>query len=386
MSKNISEQQNAEKLKEIFQEENKENLSEITAKDISSKNVKMKKKPKKEKKASDLDVKADFTVKNKKKRLSTKGKLAIGTASVLAITGFVLYRNREPQVDLTNKAIIEVVSDDKTLDEVFDMYNDELVKANVNHLVASHINTVLSGETDIVTAIDKVDFYVGISDKLASYNLDEVLSFNGDLRSLTEEEKTAIETMNTKDLIKLIEKYDDMEEVDYRDFSQAGIDKCSLAMKLGYAEKIVNNQLVKYGSRFLKEYSELIIQSTILDETGLPISKYDEIQIKDADDDSDYEVYYYEPSIGTYYTVDLGEKHLKRLAQYKDFFDKYSSGSSEESFADYKKTALKAINDFKISMLKEYYLLHDSKDIVNYDLVSDQSNHDIREKVKSLHE
>ncbi|MBR4617824.1 MAG: hypothetical protein IKO49_00740 [Bacilli bacterium] len=386
MSKNISEQQNAEKLKEIFQEENKENLSEITAKDISSKNVKMKKKPKKEKKASDLDVKADFTVKNKKKRLSTKGKLAIGTASVLAITGFVLYRNREPQVDLTNKAIIEVVSDDKTLDEVFDMYNDELVKANVNHLVASHINTVLSGETDIVTAIDKVDFYVGISDKLASYNLDEVLSFNGDLRSLTEEEKTAIETMNTKDLIKLIEKYDDMEEVDYRDFSQAGIDKCSLAMKLGYAEKIVNNQLVKYGSRFLKEYSELIIQSTILDETGLPISKYDEIQIKDADDDSDYEVYYYEPSIGTYYTVDLGEKHLKRLAQYKDFFDKYSSGSSEESFADYKKTALKAINDFKISMLKEYYLLHDSRDIVNYDLVSDQSNHDIGEKVKSLHE
>ena len=386
MSKNISGQQNAEKLKEIFQEENKENLSEITAKDISSKNVKMKKKPKKEKKASDLDVKADFTVKNNKKRLSTKGKLAIGTASVLAITGFVLYRNREPQVDLTNKAIIEVVSDDKTLDEVFDMYNDELVKANVNHLVASHINTVLSGETDIVTAIDKVDFYVGISDKLASYNLDEVLSFNGDLRSLTEEEKTAIETMNTKDLIKLIEKYDDMEEVDYRDFSQAGIDKCSLAMKLGYAEKIVNNQLVKYGSRFLKEYSELIIQSTILDETGLPISKYDEIQIKDADDDSDYEVYYYEPSIGTYYTVDLGEKHLKRLAQYKDFFDKYSSGSSEESFADYKKTALKAINDFKISMLKEYYLLYGSDDIVNYDLVSDQSNHDIGEKVKSLHE
>ena len=338
----------------------------------SKSNYSSKKKEKKEKKS--------------KKKIVTPKKIVIfGAAGVLGVTGIVLFRNRKPSVDITNAAIIESVSSKKSIDEVIDIYNNDLEKANIANLDSNMLNSVLSGETDIVTAIDKTEFYLYVSDRLSEYDLDDIVSFNGDLRSLTEEEKTEIDAISTEQLIKLMDEFEEMEDVDYRDFTKEAIEKCSLGMRLSYAEKIVNNQLIKYGSFFLSRYPELIVQSTLIDETNLDIDTYSNIQIKNIDDDDNYEVFYYEPEIGAYYNVELNDKYLRSITQYKEFFDKYSTDSTKEDFKTFKKTARKAINDYKISILKDYDLsVDDEYNTISYDLDSKDSNYDVRQKVKKL--
>lgn len=333
-------------------------------------------------------VKTNKKVKTKsfgKKIINAKNIVVFSTVGILGFVGVSLFKDRKPIVNSTNISVVDYVSSDKSIDEIVELYNSELEKSNVEKLDSTRLCNILSGENNIVTAIDKISFYLSVSDKLADYDLDGIVSFNGNLRSLTEEEMFEVETLTTEELIDIIDQFDDMEEISYDDFSKESILKCSLGMKLSYAEKIINNQLVKYGSSFLSAYPELIVQSTVIDETGLDYDSYSNILIKDIDNDNYYEVLYYEDKIGAYYNVELEDKYLRLVAKDKEFFDNYNINSSEYDFKDYKNHAREAINDYKIVLLKDYSLKTNSRhSVLEYELDSSDTNSDIRKKIKKI--
>lgn len=322
-----------------------------------------------------------------KKKPINKKKLAFFSAVIIAAggVGVHLYRNRTPEVDVTNGKVIKFISDDTNFDEITELYDNGLILSNASDLDGDKVCYALSGEKDIVAAMDKINDYLDISDRLASYKLSDIMSNKDGMLPLSEEEKKIIDDMTKADLLAMMDSFEEKADINYQDFTVEAIEYCNTARYLDYAEKQVNTQLIKYGSKFLQKYPELIIQSKVIDESHLAIDKYEDIVIKNVKSKKDYEACYYEDLIGCYYNVILDDKYLNNIAEYSEYFEKYLLNAENISFEKFKKEARKALNDYKIVLLKDYDLVTDKDSGENiHKLEAKTSNPEVRDKVLEL--
>lgn len=318
--------------------------------------------------------------KNKKGNgISLKGILAIfASCGIVAGTGYAI-ANRKPSVEETNSSVVSFISDDTQIDEVFGQYSKDAETYNNVYSSTETLDTMLSGENNIVAAFDKLSELIEISDTLEKYDLDKALHLNGDVRSLTEQEKYEIENMSRADLLALIDEYNEMSDVDMYAFNQKSMDYSYLAMRLAYAQNVIDGQLVRYGTDILSTYPDLLAKAIIVDKADLDISYYSDIDIKEYN--GDYVACYYCPENGSQYNAIL-DSRLSKLMKYKNYFDTYTS--TDNGFDDFKKTARKEIEYSKICLLADYELnLFNGNESIRYKL-SSSSNYSINKKIKQL--
>lgn len=301
----------------------------------------------------------------------------LASAGVVGAAGYAI-ANRKPEIEETNSSIIKAIDDETQIDEVFDEYNLDVEKYNT---VDSNetLDTILSGEVNIVSSADKLVELINLSNALDEYDLEEALHLNGDVRSLTVDEKHEIENMSRADLLELMDQFNEMQDVDIQKFDQNAIDYSYIAMRLSYAKYIVDSQIMKYGTNLLSTYPELLIKAIIVDEANLDVSKFDEIDIKLYD--GSYNACYYAPENGVQYNVVLDSK-AEELIEHKDYFDTYSS--KDDSFKDFKKEALKTINDCKIMLIADHNIkVRGITENTDYSLTS-SSNYSVKKKLNTL--
>lgn len=290
--------------------------------------------------------------KKNKKVVSLKG-VTIGAASIaLALAAGYAIANRNREVESTNSSIISAIGDKTHVDEIFDEYNEDA--ANYNDVVGNEtIDTILSGENNIVSAADKLSDLIMISDELESYDLEEALKLNGDVRSLNNEEKEQIRNMSRADLLQMMDSFKEMGDVDIQAFDKKSVDYSYLTMKLSFAKYIIDNQIMKYGTDILSTYPELIIQAVIINESNFEPSEYVNVDIKLID--GNYYACYKAVPNGSHYNV-LLESKANKLIKDKDYFDGFTS--DKDSFKDFKEKALKTLNDCKIMLLADCKIKH----------------------------
>lgn len=311
---------------------------------------------------------------------------AISTSALMAIGVGYLISNREPKIDLSTSKVVASVANDKSIDEITQSYNSELVAAN-SSLVSKEktIGTALKNETDINKGLDTIEDFIAVSDELAELELDDIISANEGLRDLTPEEKATVSKLSLTDLKAKIEKFKDQsDDIDYNEFSKAAIKYNRLAMDLKYAEEIINTQIANEGNEFLGKYGELLIQSIIIDETGLDIEEYQEIELKGANKDANYNIKYNAEETGQHFVVHTSDSDLKALLDNHTYFESQSDRVDPDKFKKYKKKALEAINIYKKCCLSDYDLAYTGSTNQTWELESTSSNREIRNKVKSL--
>ena len=363
------------KVEEKYSSEKKDNLSSDASKTILP-NKLVKKKSAKQSKIK--TVKKEEKDGNKKSVITPKRVIIfLASAGVVGAAGYVI-ANRKPEIEETNSSIIKAIDDETQIDEVFDEYNLDVEKYNT---VDSNetLDTILSGEVNIVSSADKLVELINLSNALDEYDLEEALHLNGDVRSLTVDEKHEIENMSRADLLELMDQFNEMQDVDIQMFDQNAIDYSYIAMRLSYAKYIVDSQIMKYGTNLLSTYPELLIKAIIVDEANLDVSKFNDIDIKLYD--GSYNACYYAPENGVQYNVVL-DSRAEELIKHKEYFDTYSS--KDDSFKDFKKEALKTINDCKIMLIAD----HDIKakgvtENTDYSLTS-SSNYSVKKKLNTL--
>ena len=96
--------------------------------------------------------------------ISGSGKEFEAGAVIIAAggVGVHLYRNRTPEVDVTNGKVIKFISDDTNFDEITELYDNGLILSNASDLDGDKVCYALSGEKDIVAAMDKINDYLDI--------------------------------------------------------------------------------------------------------------------------------------------------------------------------------------------------------------------------------
>lgn len=342
-------------------------------------------------KSADISSQIEKTAKKvKTKKKSRKNQLrikitAISTSTLMAIGVGYLISQREPNIDLSTTKVVTSVADDKSIDEITEFYNSELVATNSGIISEEKtIGTALKNEININKGLDTVEDYITTSNELAKLNLDDIISANGGLRDLTPEEKLTVSELSLSELNTKIKTFKDQDDIDYNDFSKAAIEHNRLAMDLKYAEEVINTQIANEGNEFLGKYGELLIQSIIIDETGLDIEDYQEIELKGANKESEYNIKYNAEETGQHFVVHTSDSDLKALLDNHTYFESQSDRVDPDKFKKYKKKALEAINIYKKCCLSDYDLVYTGSKNQTWELESTSSNREIRNKVKSL--
>lgn len=324
------------------------------------------------------ETKTESIKDKEKKHIPVKGVfLFAASAGIVAATGYAI-ANREREVEVTNSAIINSIKNETQVDDVIAEFNDD---AAIYNTVEGNetIDTILSGENNIVSAADKMVDLINMSNELDSYELDKALKLNGDIRSLTNEEKNEIRNMSRADLLTMMDLFKEMGDVDIQAFNKKSVDYSYLTMKLSFAKYIIDNQIMKYGTNILSTYPELIIQSIIIDESGFDTTDYVDVDIKLID--GSYYASYKALDNGSQYNVLLDSKAI-RLIKDKDYFDGYTS--ENDSFNDFKKKALKTINDCKMMLLTDCEIKHSGPiESTRYELKT-SSNYKVFKKASTI--
>ena len=335
-------------------------------------------KNKPEKKEIRKEVKETEEETKKERKIGAREYLAILLAAVIGAFTTYSILNRKPEIDETNSTIMNSIEDDTQIDEVFDEYNKDLEKFYTASTTET-LDTMLSGDRNVVSSVDKLEELINLSNKLDDYDLDDVLKLNGNLRSLTVEEKSEIKDMSRADLLAMMDQFDEVRDLDFQEFHQDSIDYTYLVMKLSYAKYVIDSQIMKYGTDLLSTYPELIIKAVIIDETGLETLKFSDIDIKYYD--GSYNACYRAPESSTEYRVVLDSKS-SQLIEDKQYFDTF--GLSDDSFIDFKKMAIDTLNDCKIMLLADHDLNYSGPESSTKYTLRSSSNFSVREKAKKL--
>lgn len=325
----------------------------------------------------------EVKIKNKKIRKTIA--LFSGIAVLATAGGYELIKNKEPDIDISNKKIIASIKDDRSIDELLEMYDESQEKQDDSN---RGIGNALENEDDIVQELDLIEQYVQVSNDLGKLNLDDVTAASRGLRSLTQEEKTSVANLNLRQLQDKIASYESQNDVDINDFSQNAIDKNRLAMDLKYAEDLINSQIMQNGTEFMEKYGELLIQSIVIDQTGLELDQCDELKLTGNDKEdikSKYIVEYHAESTGQNFIVELRDDDVEDIAYYNAYFKELTPDVIEDDLSNYKENVLEAIHVYKKGCLNDYKMVvRNSTDNNIWELRSTQSNSEIKEKVKEL--
>ena len=284
--------------------------------------------------------------------ITIKGVVIFAASVGIVVAAGYAVANRNQNVEVTNSAIIESIKSETKIDEVFDVYSSDAS----NYIVMDAdetIDTVLSGESNIVSAVDKMVDLIDISNELGDYDLDKALALNGDIRSLTNAEKDQIRNMSRFDLLTIMDMFKEMGDVDIQAFDKKSVDYSYLTMKLSFAKYIIDNQIMKYGTDILSTYPELIIQAIIIDESGFDTKDYADVDVRLIN--GKYYACYKAEDNGSQYNVLLDSKAIK-LIKDKEYFDGYTS--ENVNFNDFKEKALETINDCKVMLLTDCEIKH----------------------------
>lgn len=326
-------------------------------------------------------------VKTKDKKVKKTKTIALFSSVVVLATagGYELIKNREPDIDISNKDIITSVEKDRSIDELLEMYNEGQEKQENSN---TGIATALTNEDDIVQKLDLIEQYAQVSNQLEKLDLDDVTAASRGLRSLTQDEKTSVANLNLTQLQDKIASYEKQKDVDINDFSKNAIDKNRLAMDLEYAEDLINSELIQNGNEFMEKYGELLIQSIVIDQTGLDLEQCEKLKLTENDKEdikSKYIVKYYAESTGQQFIVELKDDDVEDIAYYSAYFKELTPDVIEEDLSNYKENVLKAIHVYKKGCLNDYEMVVKNRtDNNTWELKPTQSNSEIKEKVKEL--
>ena len=323
------------------------------------------------------------TSKKKQKRIKIT---AFATAGVLAVVGigYVLHKNKEPKVNVSASSVIESVSGESSIDEIIELYGTELSMYTDDKSIDPEVKVgaLFKNKSEMISMLDTIEECIAVSNELEKLELDKITSARGGLRELTAAEKKAISDLPLDELKGGIDFFKNIDNVDPSDFTREAIEYNRIAMDLEYAEDLINSQIINDGNEILRVYGNLIIQSIIIDETGLDVEDYKDISIKN--NGKNFEIQYEAESTGQLFTVEIKPSNVKKVLSYSEYFEKTADQIENGSFKNYKKEVLKAINTYKVSILGDYELNNPSKTNSSWVLNKINSNKEIEDKIKQL--